>query len=196
MKEKTKTKEPLEEAAASDRETVASGTAIPDSYSNILRLLYENFGISGETPDEVERSLRKRSVRSAIESKAKAAAAEKRYRARLAEADKLKKQIEGFELERELKDPVFKKLIRIGFDLETSYKFTHFDELMEKNRLAAEQAGYEKAVALLRKGQLRPEENGTREQSGITEKKNVHALTGGGIRAILSRVENGAKVKF
>ena len=83
-----------------------------------------------------------------------------------------------------------------GVDIKSAYEFVHRDEYIKKIRLEAEQTGYENAVALLRSGTLRPEENGMREQSGISEKKNVAALSGGGIRDILRRVEKGAKVKF
>ncbi len=185
-----------EEITSDTAKRKPSGAAIPDELSETLAILRDSFGIKGSTPGELVRSLRRRSARAAIENRARAEMAEKRYRSAMAEAEELKTEIEGFRLEEELKDPVFKTLVRSGFDLRAAYRFAHFDELMEKTRISAEQAGYEKAVALLRRGMLRPEENGTREQSGITEKKNVNALSGKGIRSILSRVEKGAKIKF
>ncbi len=166
--------------------------AITSENSALLKMLTEAFGISGSNPEEIVRAVRKSRARAHIEERARANEAEKRYKARLAEAKEFALEEKDFDLEKELSDPVFAKLIRCGFDIRQAYRFTHFENEMEKSKLE----GFEEAVALLRKGQLRPEENGMREQSGITDKRNVEALTGGGIRAILKRVEKGAKVKF
>ena len=196
MKDTTKENMPREEAYNnSDVEAPKEETAI-SSEKELLSMLAKIFGIEGETPEALISSAKRKKARAFIESRAKAERADRAYRARLAEANALAEEIEGFELESELSDPVFKALIKCGFDVRRAYELAHYDENMEKLRLESEQAGYEKAISQLRRGMLRPEENGSREQSGISEKKNVASLSGKGIRSILSRVENGAKIKF
>lgn len=162
----------------------------------LLQELAKELGCEDGTPEEIERAVKKRKLRNELEARATRNNNEKRYRSILLEAKALGENVPDFKLEAELEKPDFLKLIRCGFDVASAYKFTHMDEILEKNRLEAENAGYEEAVALLRSGSLRPEENGMREQAGISEKKNVAGLTGGGIRDILRRVEKGAKVKF
>ena len=131
-----------------------------------------------------------------LKEKAKENSNQRRYRSRLLEAKAFEAANPEVDLQEEMKNPIFAKLLNSGIDMTSAYNFIHHDEIIEKIKLEAEQTGYEKAVAHLRSGALRPEENGLREQSGISEKKNVASLTGGGIRDILRRVEKGAKVKF
>ncbi len=179
-----------------ENENVANGVSAQSGTELLLQELSEELGCEGSSPEELGRAVKKRKLRESIEQRAKENNAQKRYRSLLLQAKALSEADADFELVRELEDPVFSRLIRCGFDIAEAYKFTHMDGIIEKARLEAESAGYEKAVALLRSGALRPEENGLREQSGISEKKNVDALTGRGIRDILRRVEKGAKVKF
>ena len=198
MKEKDKNAMPTDTASENSDTEVSRDeeTAISSESEQLLKMLCKVFGIEGETPEALINSARRKKARAFIESRANVSRAQKAYESRLREARALEEELEDFELEKELRDPVFKALIKCGFNVKRAYEFAHYDEQMEKVRLASEQAGYEKAISLLRRGMLRPEENGSREQSGITDKKNVNALTGKGIRSILSRVENGAKIKF
>lgn len=180
------------ETFAEEKEAVEEKTAL----DYLLQDLSEELDCDGSSPEEIRRAMKKRRLKEMLQAKAKENSNQKRYRSRLLEAKALKEAYPDFELQRELEDPVFAKLISCGIDLKSAYDFVHRDDIIEKIKLEAEQAGYEKAVAHLRSGALRPEENGLREQGGISEKKNVANLTGGGIRDILRRVEKGAKVKF
>lgn len=180
------------ETFVKEEESAAENSAL----ENLLQELSEELDCVNSSPEEISRAMKKRKLKAAIRQKAEENSNQKRYRSRLLEANAFKVSNPDFQLEKELKNPVFSKLINCGFHIEAAYNFTHHDEIIEKIKLEAEQTGYEKAVAHLRSGALRPEENGMREQSGISEKKNVASLTGGGIRDILRRVEKGAKVKF
>ncbi|MBR6650585.1 MAG: hypothetical protein IKL36_04155 [Clostridia bacterium] len=174
------------------KETVNDETPI----ENLLHELSEELDCKSSTPEELSRAMKKRKLKTVLKKRAEENLIQKRYRSYLSEIDALRSKYSDFEIENELENPVFAKLIRCGFGMEAAYNFVHHDEIIEKVKLEAEQTGYENAVALLRSGNLRPEENGTRDQSGISEKKNVASLTGGGIRDILRKVEKGAKVKF
>ncbi len=179
-----------------ENENIAKEGAIPEGVALLLQELSKELGIDNGSPEDISREVKKRRLKESIAKRAKENNAKKRYRSLLLEAKALSKCDADFDLERELNNPLFSKFVRCGFDVTTAYKLTHIEDIIEKAKLEAEQAGYEKAVAHLRSGALRPEENGIREQAGISEKKNVASLTGGGIRDILRRVEKGAKVKF
>ncbi len=182
-----------------ENETFAEETERGETLAPIdilLQELSEDLDCKNSSPEEIRRAMKKKKLSDMLKAKAKENSIQKRYRSRLLEARAFKEANPDFELQIELENPQFTRLLNCGFDIESAYKFIHHDEIIEKIKLEAEQTGYEKAVAYLRSGALRPEENGLREQSGISEKKNVASLTGGGIRDILRRVENGAKVKF
>lgn len=180
-----------------ENETFAKEKSIKENaLENLLQELSEELDCKNSTPEELSRAMKKKKLITALKQRAEENLNQRRYRSYLSEIDVLKNKHPEFEIKTELENPVFLKLIKCGFEMESAYNFVHHDEIIEKVKLEAEQTGYENAVALLRSGNLRPEENGMREQSGISEKKNVAALTGGGIRDILRRVEKGAKVKF
>ena len=180
-----------------ENETFAEETEFDENtIHNLLQELSEELDCKNSTPEEISRAMKKKKLITAMKQRAEENLNKKRYRSYLSEIDALKRKYSDFDLVTELENPVFSRLIKCGFELEAAYVFVHHDEIIERVKLEAEQTGYENAVALLRSGNLRPEENGMREQNGISEKKNVAALTGGGIRDILRRVEKGAKVKF
>ena len=162
----------------------------------LLQELSEELDCQNSSPEEISRAMKRKKLKAALKKRAEENSNQKRYRSRLLEANAFKAENPDFQLTDELKNPLFAKFMTCGVDIKSAYEFVHRDEYIKKIRLEAEQTGYENAVALLRSGTLRPEENGMREQSGISEKKNVAALSGGGIRDILRRVEKGAKVKF
>ncbi len=180
------------ETFAEEKESNVERTALED----LLQELSEELDCKDSSPEEIRRAIKKRKLKKMLQEKAKENSNQKRCRSRLLEAKSFEEANPKFELQTELKNPLFAELLRCGVDLESAYSFVHRDEIIEKIKLEAEQTGYEKAVAHLRSGALRPEENGLREQGGISEKKNVANLTGGGIRDILRKVEKGAKVKF
>ncbi len=146
--------------------------------------------------ESVARAYKSELMRNELAARMREESAKKKYEELMLEAEEMKKADKGFDLERELKNPVFLKLIKCGFKVYDAWQFTHFEEIIKELAAAAEQNGYERVVRAIRDGLERPEENGTREQSGVAGKKSVSSLSGGNIRDILRRVENGAKIKF
>ena len=146
--------------------------------------------------ESVARAYKSEMMKNQLAAKIRQESAKKKYEELLLEAEEMKKADKGFDLDRELKNPVFLKLIKCGFKVYEAWQFTHFEEILKELACASEQKGYETAVRAIREGTERPEENGTREQGGVSGKKSVNSLSGGNIRDILKRVENGAKIKF
>lgn len=146
--------------------------------------------------ESVARAYKSELMRNKLAARMREESAKKKYEELMLEAEEMKKADKGFDLDRELKNPVFLKLIKCGFKVYDAWQFTHFEEIIKELAAAAEQNGYERAVRAIRDGLERPEENGTREQGGVAGKKSVSSLSGGNIRDILRRVENGAKIKF
>ena len=173
------------------RDNVADISA-EDSLSEFLA---EEYGCE-KTKESVMRAHRAEKARKELSAKLREDSARRRYEELILESEEMKKLDADFSLDAELKNPRFRKLLQCGFDLADAWQLTHFDEILTLACERSEQQGYEKAVQIVREGLLRPEENGMRESSGVTEKKSVSSLSGGNIRDILRRVEKGAKIKF
>ena len=162
---------------------------------SLIEFLAEEYGCE-KTKESVMRAHRAEKARKELSAKLREDSARRRYEELILESEEMKKLDADFSLDAELKNPRFRKLLQCGFDLADAWQLTHFDEILTLACERSEQQGYEKAVQIVREGLLRPEENGTRESSGVAEKKSVSSLSGGNIRDILRRVEKGAKIKF
>lgn len=80
--------------------------------------------------------------------------------------------------------------------MEEAWQAVHLNQLLQTAVRQATEKGEKQAAERLCREAARPDENGVKGQSGISRKTSVEHLTGRGIRDILRRVENGAKVKF
>ena len=69
-------------------------------------------------------------------------------------------------------------------------------ELMEKAKAEAKSKALAEALYEISLSASRPEENGSRGRAPAQSQTSVESLTGKGIRDILKRVANGAKIKF
>lgn len=178
-------------------EEISDGhAAMPQSVAKLLQMLASEYGIDSTDPDAISNAYNQQKMRIALESRIRTNSANEKYKSLIDEAGKLSEADNTFNLSDEMKNPKFAKLVKSGFNIEEAWKTVHADDLMEKAVQEAERRGEAKVVSLLRAGSFRPDENGMREQGGISRKTSVECLTGGGIRDILRRVENGAKVKF
>ncbi len=114
----------------------------------------------------------------------------------LLEADLLSEKVSGFDLQKEMADSSFAAMVKNGVPVETAWKAVHFDQLLDAAVQEAREEALCEALAKIRNMPDRPSENGAVSQAAIQSRAGVDNLTGRGIREILRRVENGAKVKF
>ena len=108
------------------------------------------------------------------------------------EAEPLKERYPGFNLENELQNPEFGKLLQRGIPMEHAYKLLHHDELIA----AAEKSAAEKISKNVQSRAARPSENGHGNQSGVVGKSDVHKLTKKDRAELAKRAARGERIEF
>lgn len=109
------------------------------------------------------------------------------------EAEQIKGQYPDFNLETELANPDFVRLIGSGqIDLRTAYEVLHINDIKTG---VAKQAQANVANTIRATGQ-RPSENGTASQSGVIVKSDVSKLSRQDREEVARRVARGEKIKF
>lgn len=185
-------------------ETVNGKTGTPTAANDdggsagaeVLAELLEALGYEKDDPLGALQDMRLKSFRRNIEERLNERQAGAAYEKLMAEAKGLAEKIDGFDLRRELSDRRFTSLVHAGFSIEEAWRAVHFREIMQCAAKLISRSAEASAMAKLRSLGARPEENGAAGQAPCETKLSVDALTGKGIRDILRRVENGAKVKF
>lgn len=114
----------------------------------------------------------------------------------ISEADRLSEKVDGFDLEKELKCKSFTAMLKCGLSVEAAYNAVHFEELIAAAVQNAREEAWREILTKAKLGEMRPAENGAASGAAIQSRAGVENLTGRGIREILRRVENGAKIKF
>lgn len=101
-----------------------------------------------------------------------------------------------FDLNAELQNPYFVRLLRAHTPMEHAYKMIHFDELMSNAVQNAATTTQQAVVDNIRAKGSRPTENGTASQSAFTLKKTASQLTKEERRALAQRSRSGVKIEF
>lgn len=190
VQEETDKGENIAPVPASPTDTLPGGAA------RIIQSLAAMYQMQETDVDGIADALGRTETKKALEERLRRRSAAKQYQILLDEAGALSQKVRGFNLEKELSDRRFCGMLRAGFSMEEAWQAVHFNQLLQAAVRQATENGTKRAAELLRKEAARPDENGVKGQSGISRKTSVEHLTGRGIRDILRRVENGAKVKF
>ena len=104
------------------------------------------------------------------------------YRELLIEAEAVKDRYPDFDLERELEDPGFARLLNSGVDPRTAYEVTHHRELMDR-------------AARLEQNAARPQENGLGgAPAAAVTKPDPRQLTRAERRALRRRAARGEEI--
>lgn len=114
------------------------------------------------------------------------------YAGWMREAEPLKERYPDFNLESELQNPEFGKLLQRGIPMEHAYKLLHYDELIA----AAEKSAAEKISKNVQSRAARPSENGLGNQSGVVVKSDVHKLTKKDRADLAKRAARGERIEF
>ncbi len=169
---------------------------LPGGAARIIQSLAAMYQMQETDIDGIADVLSRTETKNALEERLRRRSAARQYQILLDEAEKLSKKVRGFNLEKELSDRRFRGMLRAGFSMEDAWQAVHLNQLLQAAVRQATEKGAKQAAERLRREAARPDENGVKGQSGISRKTSVEHLTGRGIRDILRRVENGAKVKF
>lgn len=188
------------DGSETDGRGIGTQTAASDNGGSagaeVLAELLDALGYEKDDPWGALEDLRLKSLRRSIEEQLSERQAGTAYERLMSEANELAERIDGFDLRRELSDRRFGSLVHAGFSIEEAWRAVHFREIMQCAAELIRRSAEASAMAKLRSLGARPEENGAAGQAPSETKLSVDALTGKGVRDILRRVENGAKVKF
>ncbi len=190
---------PNDEACEAD-DSVKDGRGLPlsdvgeeiDAIKRIAFLL----GLEGKDEESVVAELKARRARNLLTEKLKGRNAKRAYAQILSEAEALSEKIKGFDIKREIADRRFTAMIHAGLSVEDAWRALHVDDLINEAKEAAEKNAVSAAIEKIQLSMSRPDENGGLGKSPAHSTTSVDSLSGRGIREILRRVENGAKIKF
>lgn len=118
------------------------------------------------------------------------------YDSWMEQAEKLKEIYPGFELEQELKDERFLKLLGSQVDMQTAYEVVHNREIIPAAMQYAARAIEQKLARSLRSSAERPVENGIRGGGAVMMGSNVSRMSKKDYAAVCRMVERGERVSF
>lgn len=186
----------LSETAAGTKPNNSEKMKVQSDEAEKLNELLTLLGYNGEDTEAAMKSLRLSRLRHGIEQKLSQRNADAAYEKLVSESDRLSEKIKGFDIKTELADRRFAAMLHSGLSVEEAWRAVHFNEIFQCCAKMLRQSVEHSALMRLRAGIGRPDENGSAGQAPSQTKLSVDSLTGKGIRDILRRVENGAKVKF
>ena len=116
--------------------------------------------------------------------------------ARLArEAEDIRRVYDGFDWQREMRDPAFGRLIAAGVDGRTAYEVVHSREILAQAMRYGAKRAAEQCSRAVASGGRRVAENGGSGSSAVT-RADPKALTPGELAEIRRRVQRGEKIRF
>lgn len=112
------------------------------------------------------------------------------------QAKNIKTVYPSFDLDAEMKNPEFVRILRAGIDMKTAFEVLHKDEIIPVVMQYTARAVEEKIANRVMAGDVRPSENGMSAQSAAITKSDVEKLTKADIKEIQRRVARGERISF
>ncbi len=112
------------------------------------------------------------------------------------EAEAVKKTYPSFDLEAELQNDQFRKLLTSNVDVQTAFLVVHKDEIIPAAMQFTANKIEEKVANKVRAGQMRPQEGAMSQRSPVQVKSDVSKLTKEDRREIERRVARGERISF
>ena len=122
--------------------------------------------------------------------------ASKLYASWMNQAEQLKSVYPSFNLESEMTNPEFVKLLRAGIDIRPAYEVLHQNEILPAAMQFATQTAERKLANKVMANGARPVENGMNSQSAAVVKSDVSQLSKADRQEIARRVARGEKIRF
>lgn len=114
----------------------------------------------------------------------------------LRQAEEAKKFYPGLDLQKELDDPDFARLLRSGVPVKAAYQVTHMDDIMGGAMQYAAQRAAKNVTDNVIAGTARPAENGTSAQGAVSTKVDPSKFTSKEIKEYRERVARGERITF
>jgi hypothetical protein len=111
------------------------------------------------------------------------------------QAEECKSMFPDFDLQDEMRNPAFRRLLQANVDVVSAYKATHFDEILQGGMRKAVQKTVGNVVNTIQTRQQRPAESALGVQSGSVEfKPDPSKWTDEDMEDVINRVKNGEKI--
>ena len=108
------------------------------------------------------------------------------------QAEETKKLYSDFDLKKELENPEFCRLLKLGVGMKTAYEVLNIDSILDKNSKNAEKM----VVDSIRLKGNRPVENGSEDAGGIILSSNISKLNKKQRAELAKRAAKGEMIKF
>lgn len=112
------------------------------------------------------------------------------------QGEQLKTVYPSFDLDAEMQNPNFQKLISNNIDMRTAFEVIHKDEIMPAAMQYTAKQVEQKLANKMMANNARPVENGIRSQASAIVKSDVSQLTKADRQEIARRVARGEKIRF
>ena len=122
--------------------------------------------------------------------------ADRLYSNWMEQADKAKAVYPSFDLNAEMQNPEFIKLLRSNVDVRTAYEVLHKDEIIHGAMQFTAKTVEQKISNSIASGSRRPTENGMSSQSAAVVKNDVTKLTKADRDEVIRRIRQGEKISF
>lgn len=118
------------------------------------------------------------------------------YRQMMQEADSVKAQYPGFDINEEMADENFVRMMRAGVPLKTCYEVAHHDEIISGAMQYTAQKVAEKVSAGIASNRNRPAENGGAGTPAAKPVTDVEHMTRAQRQALARRAANGERIEL
>ena len=118
------------------------------------------------------------------------------YSAWMQQAEQAKAVYPSFNLQAEMENPQFLKLLQSNIDVRTAYEVLHKDEIIPAAMQFTAQTMESKIAKKIASNGARPSENGMSSQSAAVVKSDVSQLSKQDRAEIIRRVQRGEKIRF
>lgn len=122
--------------------------------------------------------------------------ARQQYNAWMQAAEQVKAAHPNFNLDAELKNPQFTRMLQSGVDMQHAYETLHLYEIMDNATRTASQQTEQQVTAKIKQKASRPAENGTSSQGGKVYKPNASSWSAKDRAEIARRVARGENIKL
>lgn len=112
------------------------------------------------------------------------------------DAENLKQMYPSFDLDTELQDESFKRMLQNGIPMKAAYTALHADEIMQGAMQFAAQRTEQRVTDSIIAGAGRPSENGTGAQGAASPKVDPKKLSDAEIKMYNERARRGEKITF
>lgn len=193
-----------EEALPQAEEAVPAAQAVPEErtaedegLSEVLTALEKRYGVEAGNREALANAIRQEDAdRSARREALISRGADRLYESWMRSADETGAVYPGFELQAELKNSGFVRLLRSGVDVKTAYEVIHKDEIIPAAMQYAARTVESRLAGAMASHGHRPAENGMGSTGAVVIGSPVSSLSRRDIADIARRVERGERISF